>query len=110
MPETQRSRLETIFLAAIELPVGEQEDFLARECAASPELMPVVREMLAAERSTRDDPAWGGPAWDSAQLRFGPYRVLGCLGSGGMSVVYPPFAMTMNFDTAWPSRRFRAGC
>src|SRR5258707_834889 len=88
MPQTRRSRLETIFLAANELPLAQQEDFLARECATSPELMPVIREMLSCERLTRDDAAWSGPGWNSSVLRFGSYRVTGCLGSGGMGVVY----------------------
>jgi hypothetical protein len=88
MPHTQRSRLEAIFLAASELPRADQEDFLARECAATPEMISVVREMLSADRLVRDDPAWSGPAWNSAVLRFGAYRVTGCLGSGGMGVVY----------------------
>src|ERR1051325_132461 len=88
MPQTQRSRLEAVFLAVSELPRADQEDFLARECAATPEMISVVREMLAADRLARDDAAWSGPAWNSAALRFGAYRVTGYLGSGGMGVVY----------------------
>src|SRR4051812_24952083 len=88
MPSTQRSRLEAVFLAASELPLADREDFLARECAATPEMISVLREMLAADRLTRDDAAWSGPAWNSAMLRFGAYRVTGCLGSGGMGVGY----------------------
>jgi WD40 repeat protein len=88
MQPTQRSQLESIFLAAMDLPRGDQEAFLARQCAAAPNLLPVLREMLAEDRVATTAADWGGPAWSSTALRFGPYRVTGSLGSGGMGVVY----------------------
>jgi eukaryotic-like serine/threonine-protein kinase len=88
MQPTQRSQLESIFLAALELPRAEQEAFLARECAATPELLPMLRELLIQDRSASAGAGWSGPAWSAAALRFGPYRVTGRLGSGGMGVVY----------------------
>ena len=87
-PDTGRGRLEAVFLRALELPTSDRDDFLRVECAADPELIPAVRELLEGERQTRDASAWTRPVWEMASLRFGPYRVTGRIGSGGMGVVY----------------------
>jgi eukaryotic-like serine/threonine-protein kinase len=87
-PETERSRLESVFLAALERPTAARDEFLRAECASAPELIPIIHEMLEGERRTRDASPWGRPIWEAAALRFGPYRVTGRIGSGGMGVVY----------------------
>jgi eukaryotic-like serine/threonine-protein kinase len=86
--DTGRGRLEAVFLRALELPTVDREDFLRVECSADPELIPAIREMLDGERRTRGASAWTRPVWEMTSLRFGPYRVTGRIGSGGMGVVY----------------------
>ena len=83
---TGRSRLEQLFFAAAALSAEEQEAFVEHECAGESETAAALRKLLRAERSNAHE--WTAPVWSAAGLRFGPYRVTGHLGSGGMGVVY----------------------
>ena len=98
IPLTDESwrRLEALFLAAMELPPGEREDFAARETAGDPALARELAGMLgqgtdggpriaAAIEAVAGDLATPG-GW--ADRRCGPYRVIREIGRGGMGLVF----------------------
>ena len=98
IPLTDESwrRLEALFLAAMELPPGEREDFAARETAGDPALARELAGMLgqgtdggpriaAAIEAVASDLATPG-GW--ADRRCGPYRVIREIGRGGMGLVF----------------------
>jgi eukaryotic-like serine/threonine-protein kinase len=98
IPLTDESwrRLEALFLAAMELPPDERDDFAARETAGDPALARELAGMLghdadggpriaAAIEAVASDLATPG-GW--ASRRCGPYRVIREIGRGGMGLVF----------------------
>jgi eukaryotic-like serine/threonine-protein kinase len=73
-----------LFLEAAELAGDEQREFIRIHSGNDPGLAAALEALLAGERKTRDLAA---PS-DLEDLRFGPYRVTGRIGEGGMGVVY----------------------
>lgn len=91
-------RIQAVFHAVVDLPPGERETRLVRECGDDTDLARTVRAMVA-EDARADGPLDRGVAAEAARAvaavpsilagaRFGPYRIIGTLGEGGMGVVH----------------------
>jgi len=83
-------RLESLFTKATELPRGEREAFLRKECGNNVDLFERLSTLLERDSSTSELPVT--PVLDRVQQvlpeRLGPYRVLHRLGEGGFAEVY----------------------
>jgi WD40 repeat protein/serine/threonine protein kinase len=101
--EERRSRVQDLFLAALDIRSEEREAYLERECGTDVDLSNEVRELVASAEAepgllstsaASDHEAWLSedgsppPASDPDPERIGPYRVVRRLGEGGMGVVY----------------------
>ena len=84
-----------VFEAALELPPGQREAFLARETAGNPELLQRVQALLhAAEKPTEFLPLTPSklvpplPPTEKPGDRIGRYKLLEQIGEGGCGIVY----------------------
>jgi serine/threonine protein kinase len=91
-------RVQAVFHLVADLPEAERAVVLERECAGDPDLADRVRSMVAEDQRDGSLLDHGLAALARAtlaqapaplpQARFGPYRIIGTLGEGGMGVVY----------------------
>jgi len=84
-------RLEGIFLAARELPAGEREAFLDRECAGDAALRADIVSLLGAadaDPEFLDGTAVAQAVQPPPPRSIGPFRVERRIGEGGMGEVY----------------------
>ena len=99
MGAPSREDVETLCAAALDLPPGERQAFLARSCGHDPVFAQRVRSLLADyERlgSTLDHAVWsggrhGGPTRHqtvTTGTSVGPYEIVSVIGAGGMGEVY----------------------
>ena len=91
MEKQHFERLEELYHAAVEQPLGQREAFLATACHDDAELRREVEALLAhSGEGVLDQPPT--QLLDSGGLepgaRLGPYEILGSIGSGGMGEVY----------------------
>ena len=97
--------IDELLERALDLPLEEQDVFLATECEEDPELLRTVLDLARLSREPEKDrlgPGEGilravflGPAEDESEspdaflgVRVGPYRLTRVLGVGGMGAVY----------------------
>jgi eukaryotic-like serine/threonine-protein kinase len=95
--------VKTIFAAALERPAEARSAFVREACDADPRLGEDVLALLAAQEDARDflqrplvgrvEPPVTAADPDSTGLllegdRVGPYRIVSCIGHGGMGSVY----------------------
>jgi tetratricopeptide (TPR) repeat protein/predicted Ser/Thr protein kinase len=102
MTDNRFQRIEEIFRAALREPEQSRHDFVRAQAAGDDSLADEILGLLdedAASLGALDKPALGGPldldrltgpADEPAALpeRIGRYRVVRCIGRGGMGVVY----------------------
>jgi serine/threonine protein kinase/tetratricopeptide (TPR) repeat protein len=99
MSATPLERLKEIFHSARELPSSEREAFLTGACGSDEQLRQEIEALLESDRAADDfiaDPparlvadAFGGsPDPSEAGRMIGQYKLLECIGSGGMGAVY----------------------
>jgi serine/threonine-protein kinase len=98
-PDPRHAR---ILRAALDLPTGERDGYVVRECGADDALLARLRTLLALDAETAlplDRPAEAhaarlmatapdGNAHLAAGMRIGPYRLVHELGRGGMGAVW----------------------
>src|SRR6185436_6676968 len=84
-----------VFEAALELPPGQRDAYLAHACAADPELSQRVRAVLHAAENGADflaalpsELAPQLPAIEKPGDRIGRYKLLEQIGEGGCGIVY----------------------
>src|SRR5882724_11993580 len=84
-----------VFEAALELPPGERDAFLAQASAGDPELLQRVRALLHAAENGADflaplpsELAPSVPAIEKPGDRIGRYKLLEQIGEGGCGIVY----------------------
>src|ERR1700723_920771 len=99
-------RIDDLLQAALQVPAGQQEEFLRQQCGSDSELLEEVGSLLTSHRKVGDflEPpankgsnaitqtsAFGVPSATrivSAGQVVSHYRMIGQLGSGGMGVIY----------------------
>lgn len=97
--ESERwQQMESVFAAALVMPIGERPAFLEAACRGDPTLREEIEAMLAAEAPERalaieqllvDDEASHAPGRDPMiGMQLGAWRVVDLLGRGGMGTVY----------------------
>jgi eukaryotic-like serine/threonine-protein kinase len=93
-PENDR-RIADIFERAVDLPLAERGDFVARACGDEVAVRREVEALLALDAEAEagaGSALWSPPAApagiSNAPERVGPYRLIGKLGEGGMSEVF----------------------
>ncbi len=99
MPDREWQRIETLFHAALPLGAAERAAFLRQECAGNGRIQTEVESLIDAFVNSNgfiDQPAFdlGMEVLQANQTEtmsgktVGSYRVLQCLGKGGMGEVY----------------------
>lgn len=100
MSDSDGSRLQVLFSAALELPEADRDAFLVRSCGDDAELLTRLRALVDADRHVADatarpiavdlpaflDRVLSGESLSG--LRVGPYELRESLGKGGMGQVY----------------------
>lgn len=83
------ARVEALFDAALELPPGEREAFLANACGDDPTLGDDVLRLLSHVDPTGiTTPPPRHPSTETPPAALGRYRIVGLLNSGGQGSVY----------------------
>lgn len=102
---TQWNRLDEVFSAALELPEGARQAWLQKELADTPHVLRRATQLLKRERDSRsrfdslqtlrlsmlEDVSTGLESFSEDPrigARYGPWRILRRIASGGLSVVY----------------------
>ena len=87
MNTSRWQQLQSLFHLVADLPEEEREHALFEKCA-EPDLRAEVLALLRADHQTQAG-APPQPAGEELPAAFiGPYRLLRCIGSGGMGTVY----------------------
>ncbi|MBD3648097.1 MAG: serine/threonine protein kinase, partial [Pseudomonadales bacterium] len=101
--------LESLFTAAVDLPVEERKAFLDRHCPDQPELRKKVEELLDKDSDATSyfDDLTGAiiaaaplelESAVQTRLEFGPYKAHQVIGRGGMGIIYEAERVDGEFD------------
>jgi len=111
-------RVKELFAAALECDPSKRRALLNEACAGDNELRAEVESLLEAHEQSGDfieQPAAAGlesspPAPDWIGRRVGAYRIVGALGSGGMSEVFRAVRADDEYHKEVAVKILRAGC
>jgi len=95
-PMNDWQRIQSIFLAAVDLPVDERGSYLDSACGGDRDLRAEIESLLATDlgsgdlidMAVKDEAAWLFDAEVLIGERLGMYRIVREIGRGGMGTVY----------------------